>query len=188
MRHALIAFVAALMLSACGQSSSSVMDEIARAEKEASDHAAALAAQSPDFIARQRDRAGVRTTSSGLVYEITRPASNTSLPRPPRDAEVLVEYEGKLPDGTVFDSSAAHGGPANFPITGVVPGFGEALMLMRPGEEIVAYLPANLAYGERGSLPTIPPNVALEFRIRLLAFARRDGTMVAMPGLNLQGR
>jgi hypothetical protein len=67
---------------------------------------------------------------------------------------------------------AAAAGPA---------GLREAIMLMRPGEEVIAYLPPNLAYGERGAPPAIPPNAAVQFRVELLAYARPDGTIIMAP-------
>lgn len=177
-----LALAALFLLAACGQSSG-VMNEIERAEKEDAARAGNAAAESQRFLETQRARAGVTATASGLLYEVRTPPPNPNLPRPPRDAQVLVHYEGRLANGEVFDSSFARGQPAEFPIAGVVPGFAEALLLMRPGEEIVAYLPAALAYGEAGMAPGIAPNTALQFRIQLLAFARPDGSIIAAPGL-----
>lgn len=155
------------------------MREIERAEEAREAQAQENAAASARFMESQRVRAGVETTPTGLAYEITVRAPDPSLPNPPRDAQVIVQYEGRLVDGTVFDSSDAHGGPAQFAADQVVPGFAEMLRLMRPGQEVIAYLPPELAYGSRGAPPAIPPNSALAFRIRLLAFARPDGRLVA---------
>lgn len=155
------------------------MDEIARVEKADADAAAKNEADSTRFMQAQRARTGVETRASGLAYETTIRAPDPRLPNPPGDAQVVVEYEGRLADGTVFDSSASHGGPAQFAVNQVVPGFSEMLQIMRPGQEVIAYLPPNLAYGERGAPPAIPPNAALAFRIKLLAFARPDGQLVA---------
>jgi FKBP-type peptidyl-prolyl cis-trans isomerase len=173
----LLVAAAIAVLSACGDSG--VMREIERAEEAREAQARDAAAASARFIAAQRARAGVETTPTGLAYEVTAPAPDLSLPHPPGDAQVIVEYEGRLADGTVFDSSAAHGGPAQFAVDEVVPGFAEMLRLMRPGQEVIAYLPPELGYGARGAPPAIPPNSALAFRIRLLAFARPDGRLVA---------
>jgi FKBP-type peptidyl-prolyl cis-trans isomerase len=159
------------------------MREIERAEKAREDEAQRNAAASARFMDARRAEAGVETTPTGLAYEVTRRSPDASLPRPPRNAQVIVEYEGRLADGTVFDSSARHGGPAQFAANQVVPGFAEMLSLMRPGEEVIAYLPPELAYGARGAPPAIPSNSALTFRIRLLAFAQPDGRLVA-PGAN----
>ena len=182
MKNMLAALLALSALGAC-ERQSGVMEEIARAEKEETDRAANAAAQSGKFLDDARARVGVVTTASGLAYEVTRAAPDANLPRPPREGQVLVHYEGRLADGTVFDSSIERGQPAEFPVAGVVPGFAEALMVMRPGEEIIAYLPSELAYGEEGSPPRIPPNAALQFRIQLLAFARPDGQIFSAPGL-----
>ncbi|MGE0044412.1 MAG: FKBP-type peptidyl-prolyl cis-trans isomerase [Hyphomonadaceae bacterium] len=181
----LIALGALALLGACGQESmsSGVAREIERAEQAREAAAASAVADSQAFLDAQRARQGVQATASGLLYEVRRPAPNPNLARPSRNAQVLVHYEGRLPNGEVFDSSFERGQPAEFPLAGVVPGFAEALMLMRPGEEIVAYLPAPLGYGEAGMAPGIPPNTALQFRIQLLAFAGPDGRIVAAPGL-----
>jgi FKBP-type peptidyl-prolyl cis-trans isomerase len=157
------------------------MKEIRRAEQERLERLSAVTAQSMRFIDEKRRLPGMRATPSGLVYEVVREAPDPDLPRPPREAQALINYEGRLPDGTVFDSSERHGGSVRIPIATVVPGFRETLMLMRPGEEVVAYLPPSLAYGERGAPPAIPPNAALQFRIELLAYARPDGTVVVAP-------
>jgi FKBP-type peptidyl-prolyl cis-trans isomerase len=155
------------------------MREIERAEQARVKDAQDQAAASARFMEEKRAKAGVETTPTGLAFETTVRAPDPSLPHPPRDAQVLVQYEGRLPDGTIFDSSASHGGPAQFAVSEVVPGFAEMLRLMRPGQEVIAYLPAELAYGERGAPPAIPPNSALEFRIHLLAFAAPDGRLIA---------
>ncbi|MBL8549642.1 MAG: FKBP-type peptidyl-prolyl cis-trans isomerase [Hyphomonadaceae bacterium] len=175
-----LVIVLALIVGACSRESS-VMDEIARVERRNAETAARNQADAARFMEQQRARTGVETRASGLAYETTRRAPDPALPSPPRDGQVLVEYEGRLADGTVFDSSAAHGGPAQFGVSEVVPGFSEMLQLMRPGQEVIAYMPPELAYGARGSPPAIPPNAALAFRIRLLAFARADGRTVAAP-------
>ena len=180
-RLAIVALLAAT-LAAC-ERESGVMNEIARAEQEGKARAGASAAESAAFLARQRARAGVRATTSGLLYEVTRASIAPNLPRPPANAQVLVHYEGRLPNGDVFDSSFERGEPVEFPIGGVVPGFAEALRLMRPGDEMIAYLPANLGYGAEGAPPDIPPNSALQFRIVLLAWGTADGRIVAAPGL-----
>src|SRR5262249_43909979 len=97
------------------------------------------------------------------------------------EALVLVHYEGKLANGEVFDSSFERGQPAQFPLQGVVPGFSEAITHMRPGDELIATMPAELGYGARGQPPAIPANAALQFRIQLLGFAMPDGTRVMAP-------
>ena len=170
---------AALALSACGERG--VMAEIERAEKNAGAQADDAGAGAQAFLDAQRGRAGVEAQPSGLLLEFKARGPNQGLPRPPAEATVLVHYEGKLADGSVFDSSFARGEPAEFPLQGVVPGFAEAIQLMRPGDEIVAYLPAELGYGAAGSPPAIPPNAVLQFRIVLLAYQGADGRVVQAP-------
>jgi peptidylprolyl isomerase/FKBP-type peptidyl-prolyl cis-trans isomerase FklB len=89
---------------------------------------------------------------------------------------VLVQYEGRLPNGQVFDSSYQRGAPAAFTVAGLVPAWTEALQRMRPGEEWLLIAPPQLGYGERGAGP-IPPNSALVFRIELLAVLPQDASV-----------
>jgi FKBP-type peptidyl-prolyl cis-trans isomerase FklB len=119
------------------------------------------------FLAKTAKEPGVRTTASGLQYKIVRngPASGMR----PQDGDLIkVHYEGKLPDGTVFDSSYERGAPAAMPLDGLIPGWIEALKLMRPGDEWIIYLPPELGYGAEGGGDKIPPNSALIFRIELI--------------------
>jgi FKBP-type peptidyl-prolyl cis-trans isomerase len=169
----------ALMLCACGDNGG-VMREIERAEAEKARVAQAQIAASQHFLEQVRGEQGVEARPSGLLVSFTRRAPARSAPVTPAEAVVLVHYEGKLADGTVFDSSYG-GQPAQFPVNGVVPGFSEAIQLMRPGDEIVATLPAELGYGAAGSPPSIPPNAALQFRIELLAYHTADGRTVYAP-------
>ena len=179
MRRLVLAF-AALALMSCGQTES-VMQQIQRreAEDEAASQANATAAAA--FMQEVRARPGVTALPSGLAYEFNTHSSNARLPRPTAAATVLVHYEGKLPNGEVFDSSFRNGQPVRFGVREVVPGFGEAVTLMRPGDEITAYIPPELGYGPQGSPPTIPGNSALIFRIRLLAFDPGNGHLVEAP-------
>ena len=79
-----------------------------------------------------------------------------------------VHYEGKTEDGKVFDSSYDRGQPAAMPLDGLIPGWQEALQLMRPGDEWRLYVPSNLGYGEAGAGRSIPPGAPLTFRIELI--------------------
>lgn len=183
MRVALIC-AALLALAACGQgdtSSSGVMDEIRQAEAEDAAAAQRAAANGEEFLVAAKGRQGARTRPSGLVYQFVTHGSDQRLARPGPADYVLVHYEGKLPDGTVFDSSVRRGRPAEFALNEVVPGFSEAIQLMRPGDELIATFPGNLGYGAEGSPPRIPPNAALEFRIELLAFRDQRGRIVEGP-------
>src|SRR5262249_59714704 len=109
---------------------------------------------------------GVITLPDGLQYRVitSHPTGST----PTDSSTVMVNYTGTLIDGTVFDSSASHGGPASFPVSGVIAGFAEALKLMHIGERFKVFIPSNLAYGSQPP-STIPPNSALIFDIELLS-------------------
>jgi len=100
-----------------------------------------------------------------LQYKIITPGKGSH----PTDADmVTVHYEGKLIDGTVFDSSYKRGEPITFPVNGVIQGWVEALKLMQPGATWELYIPSALAYGEQGAPPSIGPNQALIFKVNLL--------------------
>ena len=83
---------------------------------------------------------------------------------------VTVNYRGTLVDGTQFDSSYDRGEPATFPLTGVIPGWTEALQLMKKGSKWMLYIPPDLAYGDRGAGNRIPPNSTLIFEVELISF------------------
>jgi len=105
------------------------------------------------------------TTASGLAYHVVRKGPKTG--RMPADGDtVSFDYEGKLLDGTVFDSSFARGEPISGEVGQFVPGFTEALKLMRPGDEWVVWIPPALGYGARAAGP-IPANSTLRFRMAL---------------------
>ena len=118
-----------------------------------------------DFLAANGKKDGVKTTASGLQYKVIKSGSGAT-PKP--SDEVKVHYHGTLIDGTVFDSSVERGEPISFPVTGVIPGWVEALQLMKVGDKWQIYIPSKLAYGERGSGPKIGPNAALIFDVELL--------------------
>lgn len=117
------------------------------------------------FLAQNRAKSGVQVTESGLQYQVVRQGSGT---RPTAESTVRVNYEGKLLDGTVFDSSYERGEPAQFPLRNVIPGWTEGLQLMQPGAEYTFWIPAELAYGERPNPGPIPPNATLVFKVELL--------------------
>jgi FKBP-type peptidyl-prolyl cis-trans isomerase len=104
----------------------------------------------------------VVATPSGLRFETLRPGAGAS---PTTADEVLVTYEGHLADGTLFDASS---GPTAFPVKGVVPGFAEALQRMQKGGRYRFWIPAALAYGDKGVPGAIPPRAELEFIVTLL--------------------
>ena len=175
--------IALLPLSACGQQSGGddVMQAIHQADADDAQAAQDAQAEGARFLTAAKAHAGAVTTSSGLVFEVVRRGSNQRLPRPPAGAQVLVHYEGKLADGSVFDSSIQRGEPAQFGLGDVGPGFSEAIQLMRPGDEVIATFPAELGYGPEGRPPVIPPNATLQFRIILLAFQDASGHSVQAP-------
>lgn len=117
------------------------------------------------FLADNAKRPGVRTTASGLQYKVLSPGSGAE-PQP--TDEVTVNYRGTLLDGTQFDSSYERGKPATFPVNGVIKGWQEALVLMKPGAKWQLFIPPELAYGEN-SRPPIPPNSLLKFDVELLS-------------------
>ena len=123
----------------------------------------------------------VATANGTVFFEVVNRGRDQSLPRPSGAATVLVHYEGKLADGSVFDSSFARGEPAEFPLGAVVAGFSEAIQQMRPGDEVVATFPMELGYGPSGRPPVIPPAAPLQFRIVLLAFQEPGAQPVSAP-------
>ena len=116
------------------------------------------------FMAENSRKSGVIVTPSGLQYEVV---SETGGTKPAVSDVVLVHYEGKLIDGTVFDSSYERGFPAEFPVDAVIPGWTEGLQLMGVGSKYILYIPSEQGYGSRGIGP-IPPHAALIFTVELL--------------------
>jgi peptidylprolyl isomerase/FKBP-type peptidyl-prolyl cis-trans isomerase FklB len=118
------------------------------------------------FLIANGKQPGVVTLPSGLEYKVVHsgPADGQ---HPAAGDELKVNYEGKLLNGTVFDSSFARGEPADLPLAGLIPGWLEALPMMRPGDEWILYVPPALGYGDHGP-DAIPPNSLLIFRIQLL--------------------
>ena len=118
------------------------------------------------FLKDNAQRPEVTVLESGLQYEILTEGTGEI---PTSDKQVRVHYHGELIDGTVFDSSVSRGQPAEFPVTGVIQGWVEALQLMPVGSKWKLYIPQDLAYGERGAGASIPPFAALVFEVELLA-------------------
>ncbi|MBY0563512.1 MAG: FKBP-type peptidyl-prolyl cis-trans isomerase [Hyphomonadaceae bacterium] len=175
-----ILLAAAFALAACTEDSG-VMREIERAEKADADAAQQVSADAGAFLEQARAQPGVEARPSGLLLERRGRGPDQSLPRPTANATVLVHYEGRLADGSVFDSSFARNEPAEFPLNAVVDGFSEAIQQMRPGDEVVATFPMELGYGPEGRPPVIPPAAPLQFRIILLAFQEPGGRVVQAP-------
>ena len=127
---------------------------------------APVTAPGPDYLIRNGQQAGVMTTASGLQYFIIRSGPETGA-MPVDGDTVTFHYEGKLTDGTTFDESYSRGEPLAGEVTRFVPGFTEALKMMRPGDLWVIWIPPELGYGSR-ELPGIPANSVLRFKLELL--------------------
>lgn len=117
------------------------------------------------FLSANQKKPGVTTLSNGLQYKIIEPGKGMS---PTDDDTVVVDYRGTLPDGTEFDSSYKRGQPATFQVSAVIPGWTQALKMMKPGATWELYIPATLAYGDQGAPPVIGPNQALIFKVHLI--------------------
>ena len=117
------------------------------------------------FLADNAKKEGVVTTESGLQYMVLTEGSGK---HPVATDRVKCHYEGRLIDGTVFDSSYRRGEPATFPLNGVIAGWTEGLQLMGEGAKFRFFIPYNLAYGARGAGESIPPYAALVFDVELI--------------------
>lgn len=120
------------------------------------------------FLNENGKRAEVKTTPSGLQYEVLREGEGA---QPEAGDQVTVHYTGKLIDGTVFDSSEERGEPATFGVNQVIPGWVEALQLMKAGAKWRLFIPSNLAYGPNGAGNIIGPNSTLIFDVELISVA-----------------
>jgi FKBP-type peptidyl-prolyl cis-trans isomerase len=130
-------------------------------------------AEGEAFLAANKGKPGVRTTESGLQYQVLRAGSGA---RPSAADTVKVHYRGTLLDGKEFDSSYARGEPATFPLAGVIPGWTEGVQLMPVGSKYVFWIPAALAYGQNGAGAEIPPNATLKFEVELLEIVSSAAT------------
>jgi FKBP-type peptidyl-prolyl cis-trans isomerase FklB len=131
-----------------------------------------------DFLAANAKKPGVKVTASGLQYEVLTAGKGGAKPVP--TDKVKVNYEGRLIDGTVFDSSIQRGEPASFELDQVIPGWTEGLQLMSVGSKFRLTLPAAMAYGEQAAGP-IPPNSVLVFEVELLDILKPDASPDAAP-------
>ena len=119
-----------------------------------------------EFLAENKTKEGVKTLPSGLEYKVLTEGTG---PKPTASDTVECNYRGTLIDGKEFDSSAKHGGPATFPVSGVIKGWTEALQLMPVGSKWELFIPPDLAYGERGAGPEIGPDSTLVFDVELVS-------------------
>ncbi|NII10380.1 FKBP-type peptidyl-prolyl cis-trans isomerase [Oleiagrimonas sp. C23AA] len=138
----------------------------AKAEAAFKKEAAKNKAEGQAFLAKNKTKPGVKTTASGLQYKVIKQGTG---PHPGPNDTVEVNYVGKLLNGETFDDSKKHkgGGPADIPLSNVIPGFREGLQLMQVGGHYKLYIPSDLAYGAQPSNP-MPPNSTLIFDVELL--------------------
>lgn len=122
------------------------------------------------FLEQNKAKEGVKVLPSGLQYKVIKEGTGKI---PTADDKVKTHYQGTLTDGTEFDSSYKRNQPAEFAVKGVIKGWTEALQLMKEGAKWELYVPADLAYGERGR-PGIPPNSVLIFQIELLEIVKQS--------------
>ena len=122
------------------------------------------------FLAENKKKEGVKTLPSGLHYKVIKAGTGK---KPKLNDTVTTHYRGTLIDGTEFDNSYKRGQPASFPVSGVLPGWTEALQLMEEGAKWQLFIPPNLAYGERGAGGIIGPNATLIFEIELISIQEK---------------
>jgi len=147
------AMAVAVAFASCSSKDKAATEQQPAAQEEA---AAGTAAQDD----------GYTTTASGLKYKVIRDAEG---PKPTASDMVTVHYEGRLPNGQVFDSSYQRGEPAQFPLNAVIPGWTEGVQLMSVGSKYQFYIPSGLAYGPRGAGGIIGPNQDLIFDVELIS-------------------
>jgi len=135
-------------------------------------------AAAKEFLAHNAKEKGVTTTASGLQYKIIAAGNTKAATILPAD-EVTVQYRGKLLDGSEFDSSYARGTPASFTVNGVIPGWQEALVLMKPGAKWQLFVPPELAYGATPK-PGIPGGSLLIFDVELVS-VKSSGAQAPAP-------
>jgi FKBP-type peptidyl-prolyl cis-trans isomerase FklB len=124
-----------------------------------------------DFLTQNKSKEGVKTTASGLQYKVLKEGSGAS---PAATDTVVAHYTGKTLAGKVFDTSLDNGQPLVYPANQLIPGWTEALQLMKVGSKWELYIPAELAYGERGAGQDIGPNSTLIFEMELLGIGTPD--------------
>lgn len=132
--------------------------------------AGAMMKDQKTFLEENKKAEGVTTLPSGLQYKVLKAGTGAT---PTASDTVRTHYEGKLIDGTIFDSSIRRGEPAEFPVEGVIAGWTEALQKMKVGDKWQLVIPSELAYGEAGAGGLIPPHATLIFDIELLDIAKQ---------------
>ncbi|WP_028080139.1 FKBP-type peptidyl-prolyl cis-trans isomerase [Solimonas soli] len=134
--------------------------------KQREEQAAKNKEEGAKFLEENGKREGVKTTASGLQYEVLTEGKGE---HPKASDTVTVHYKGTLINGEEFDSSYSRGQPVSFPLANVIPGWTEGVQLMTPGSKYKFYIPSDLAYGERGAGVKIGPNQVLIFEVELLS-------------------
>ena len=172
MLRILMISLAALSLAACQAKKSATADGQDQAQGPV---AGDQSKEAKAFLAKNAKEPGVVVLPDGLQYKIVTSGPATGL-KPHLQDEVKVNYEGKLIDGTVFDSSYERGQPYAAPLNNLVKGWQEALQLMRPGDVWMLYVPPELGYGAEGQ-GKIPPGAALIFKIELIDSLPGPGTV-----------
>ena len=127
-------------------------------------------AEGDAFLSENKKKEGVKTLPSGLQYKVIKAGTGK---KPKSTDTVTTHYRGTLINGTEFDSSYKRGQTVSFPVSGVVPGWTEALQLMEEGAKWQLFIPSNLAYGERGAGGLIGPNATLIFEIELISIQEK---------------
>ncbi len=155
-------------LSACGRHRHAQAQDMPAT----ADPAAAAAAAA--FLAKNAKAPGIVSLPSGLEYRVVRSGPPTG-PHPAEGDEIKVEYVGSLLNGDVFDSTKSQGAPAVMPLQDLVPGWMQALPLMRPGDEWILYVPPALGYGPEGRPPAIPGESVLVFDLQLRDVLKTTG-------------
>ena len=135
-------------------------------QKELGEMAVKNLAEAKVFLAENGKKEGVKTLPSGLQYKVLAEGSGKT---PKATDTVTVHYRGTFINGMEFDSSIGRGQPATFQVNGVIPGWTEALQLMKEGDKWQLFVPPELAYGERGAPPRIAPNSILIFEVELIS-------------------
>ena len=164
MKHILILTLALGLVAGCGEKSEPTTTN------NTSDTSTTMKSNPGEqFLAENAKKDGVKVTASGLQYLVLKSGSG---PSPKLTDGVKVHYHGTLINGKVFDSSVERGEPISFPVGGVIPGWVEALQLMKVGDKWKLFIPAKLAYGEQSPGAGIPPNSVLIFEVELLGIEK----------------
>lgn len=142
-----------------------------RQQAERTEQAAKAQQEGEAFLAENAKREGVKTTESGLQYEVLTEGKGA---KPTAESRVTVHYKGTLINGEEFDSSYARGQPVTFPLSNVIPGWTEGVQLMTPGSKYKFVIPSKLAYGERGAGVKIGPNETLVFEVELISIEKDE--------------